>query len=69
MPAGSYKVQVSAEKLVTVVSTNKNAPKEEEMRNYLPNRYTGSGTELTASVGKSSDPVNFDLKSDAPKSK
>ncbi|WP_020472586.1 hypothetical protein [Zavarzinella formosa] len=66
VPHGSYKVQVTAEKMTTVKSlptTGGGKTASEEMRNYIPARYQGEKTELTATVdGK---PVNFDLKSDA----
>ncbi|WP_020472589.1 hypothetical protein [Zavarzinella formosa] len=65
VPGGSYKVSVTAEKMMQSSSTIKGAP--DEMRNYIPARYQGSSSELTATVdGK---PLTFDLKPDADKKK
>lgn len=68
LPSGSYKVQITAQKMTAVKSlptTGGAKTPSEEMRNYIPARYHGDKSELTATVdGK---PLSFDLKSDAKK--
>jgi hypothetical protein len=67
VPSGTYKVSITAEKLMPSVSTAKGSP--DEMRNYIPTKYSGGGTELSATVGGSNSPINFDLTGDASKKK
>ena len=62
---GSYKVQISASKLVDPQSLNKRSTqKEPVMHQYIPPKYQGDKTELTATVAsKSGQTFDFELQS------